>query len=92
MSELKNSKKKVKTKKIVKEEKQLENKGKNDNRIVSKLQDNRFSKAQYDPKFLVPNSKLTKVKIDKRFSKMMNDPSFKTTSIVDKHGRAVDKK
>jgi hypothetical protein len=40
--------------------------------------DDRFAKAAYDPKFLTPSSKVTKVKIDKRFSKMMNDPSFKT--------------
>ena len=52
--------------------------------------DKRFSKATYDPKFLTPGSKITKVKIDKRFSKMLNDPSFKTTSKIDRYGRTVN--
>jgi predicted ATPase len=52
--------------------------------------DDRFAKAAYDPKFLTPSSKVTKVKIDKRFSKMMNDPSFKTNSAIDRYGRKIN--
>lgn len=52
--------------------------------------DKRFSKAQYDPKFLTPSSKMTKVKIDKRFSKMLKDPSFNTSSAIDRYGRTVN--
>lgn len=52
----------------------------------------RFAKAQYDPKFMAPSAKITKVKIDKRFSKMMNDPSFKNTSSIDRYGRKINAK
>jgi hypothetical protein len=52
--------------------------------------DDRFAKASYDPKFMTPSSKVTKVKIDKRFSKMMSDPSFKNTSSIDRYGRRVN--
>ena len=52
--------------------------------------DKRFSKATYDPKFLTPGSKITKVKIDKRFSKMLNDPAFKSNSKIDRYGRNIN--
>jgi hypothetical protein len=52
--------------------------------------DERFAKAAYDPKFMTPSSKVTKVKIDKRFSKMMNDPSFRTNSTIDRYGRKIN--
>jgi predicted ATPase len=54
--------------------------------------DKRFSKAQYDPKFMTPSSKVTKVKIDKRFSKMLKDPSFNSSSTIDRYGRAINEK
>lgn len=56
----------------------------------SQKKDERFAKASYDPKFMTPSSKVTKVKIDKRFSKMMSDPSFKSTSSIDRYGRKVN--
>jgi hypothetical protein len=52
--------------------------------------DDRFAKASYDPKFMTPSSKVTKVKIDKRFSKMMSDPSFRNSSSIDRYGRKVN--
>ncbi len=56
----------------------------------SNKEDSRFAKASYDPKFMAPSSKVTKVKIDKRFSKMMKDPSFKSQSSIDRYGRQTD--
>lgn len=53
------------------------------------MEDNRFSKAAYDPKFMAPSSKMTKVKIDKRFSKMLKDPSFNSLSGIDRYGRTT---
>ena len=45
----------------------------------------------YDPKFITPNSKLTKTKIDDRFAKMMTDKRFSIDGVVDKYGRKNNK-
>lgn len=58
----------------------------------NKQVDPRFARASYDPKFMAPSSKLTKVKIDKRFNKMLKDPEFNATTEIDRYGRKVDKK
>lgn len=52
--------------------------------------DQRFKAMSYDPKFVAPNAKMLKVKIDKRFSKMMTNPEFKVSSAVDKYGREAN--
>lgn len=88
MSEVKNSSNK--NKKIKKQNSNIERHNKTT--LVSsngKQVDNRFAKAKYDPKFMTPCSKLTKVKIDKRFGKMLNDPSFSSSSSIDRYGRKI---
>jgi hypothetical protein len=37
------------------------------NKINNSIKDERFAKAAYDPKFMAPSTKVSKVKIDKRF-------------------------
>ena len=41
----------------------------------------------YDPKFVAPNPKENKIKIDPRFQKMMTDPKFSIAGSRDKYGR-----
>lgn len=92
MSEVKQKNTVIKTKKIKKvpehESHEVPSHGKNLNKPAKS--DDRFLKAAYDPKFLAPSSKITKVKIDKRFTKMMSDPSFKSSSTIDRYGRKVN--
>jgi hypothetical protein len=80
-----------KSKKIKKNEEKPDNhaKGGSTGKTASIQGDARFAKAQYDPKFMAPSAKVTKVKIDKRFSKMMSDPAFKSQSSVDRYGRKI---
>ena len=63
------------------------NKSAASNAEAPKQGDARFAKAKYDPTFMAPGAKLTKVKIDKRFGKMLKDPSFNATSSIDRYGR-----
>jgi len=92
MTEVRDVNKKLKNKKIKKTHQFESEKDPSVKTIAhnSIQNDKRFSKATYDPKFLTPGSKVTKVKIDKRFSKMLSDPSFKSTSKIDRYGRTVN--
>jgi hypothetical protein len=54
------------------------------------IEDDRFSKAQYDPRFLKPKKNDNKVKIDNRFKAMLkNDKEFGDRAKVDQYGRKV---
>lgn len=94
MSEAKNKAFQVKTKKIKKpvtQDHDNQPQPVKSNKSAAK-EDSRFAKASYDPKFMAPSQKITKVKIDKRFNKMMNDPAFQNQSTIDRYGRKINPK
>lgn len=46
----------------------------------------------YDPKFMIGNSKVAKVQIDKRFADKLKEDKFQINGEVDKYGRKIAKK
>lgn len=68
----------------------------NDSRTNSRLkregvQDERFERANYDPKMKRVPMRIGKVKIGKRFQKMLTSDEFSTVRQVDQYGRKAAK-
>ena len=51
--------------------------------------DSRFSHVYTDPRFRIPHTKATKVKIDSRFKSLFTDKDFIQKCSVDKRGRPI---
>eukprot|EP01135_Chromosphaera_perkinsii_P002935 Nk52_evm46s230 gene=Nk52_evmTU46s230 len=55
------------------------------------VQDDRFARVHFDPRFKVLPKKKTKVVVDDRFKHMFTDSRFKVNEVVDKYGRKKKK-
>ena len=53
--------------------------------------DPRFANIQTDPKFRLPSTNRTHVRIDKRFAHMLRDGDFSSKARVDRYGRKLPK-